>query len=327
MKILVTGGAGYIGSITCQELLKQGFEVVVFDSLECGYKEAIQGVELVEGNIKDKDKVQEALSKHKIEAVVHFAAYIQMGESMENPSKYFDNNLVGSLSLLEAMREEGVKKIVFSSTAGVYGNPERVPIKEDDRQEPENPYGESKLMVEKMLEWYDRVNDFKSIAIRYFNAAGASLDGRLGEAHNPESHLIPNVIKAVMEEKEFNLFGDDYPTKDGTCIRDYIHVLDLAEAHILALKALEKGHKSDVFNAGGGRGYSNREVIEMVKRVSGKDLKVKVVPRRPGDANELVADSNKLQKELNWQPKYSDLKTIVETAWKWHSKHPEGYTE
>lgn len=315
----MTGGAGYIGSITARELKKEGFEVVIFDSLEKGHEKAVKGFELVKGNTKDQGLVAKTLRKYKIGAVMHFAAYIEMGESMKKPDKYFDNNVIGTVGLLEAMMETKVDKLIFSSTAGVYGNPERVPIKEDDRKLPENPYGQSKLMVEEILDFYDRIYDLRSICIRYFNAAGASLDGKMGEAHKPESHLIPNLIKAVMENKEFVLYGDDYPTPDGTCIRDYIHVLDLAEVHILALKALEKGHKRGVYNAGGGRGYSNKEVVEMVKKVSGKDLKVKVGSRRPGDANELVADSSKFQKEFNWKPKYSDLKTIVESAWKWHA--------
>jgi len=319
MKVLVTGGAGYIGAITAQELKKQGYEVVIFDSLEKGYKEAVKDFKLVKGKIHDQELVAKTLKQNEIEAVMHFAAYIEMGESMENPSKYYENNVIGTVGLLEAMVEAGVKKMIFSSTAGVYGNPERLPIKEEDRKLPENPYGQSKLIVEKILRFYDMTHELRSISIRYFNAAGATLDGKLGEAHRPESHLIPNVIKAVLEKKEFKLFGDDYPTSDGTCIRDYIHVLDLAEVHILALKALEKGHKTDVYNAGAGKGYSNKEVIEMVKKVSEKDLRVKIEPRRPGDANELVADSSKLKKEFKWQPKHSDLKTIVETAWKWHS--------
>jgi len=319
MKVLVTGGAGYIGAITAQELKKQGYEVVIFDSLEKGYKEAVKGFKLIKGKVHDQELVAKTLKQYEIEAVIHFAAYIEMGESMENPSKYYENNVIGTVSLLEAMVKTKIKKMIFSSTAGVYGNPERLPIKEEDRKLPENPYGQSKLMVEKILKFYDMTHGLRSISIRYFNAAGATLDGKLGEAHRPESHLIPNVIKAVLENKAFKLFGDDYPTPDGTCIRDYIHVLDLAEVHILALKALGKGHKTDVYNAGAGKGYSNKQVIETVKAVSGKDLRVKIEPRRPGDANELVADSGKLKKEFKWRPKHSDLKTIVETAWKWHS--------
>ncbi len=325
MKVLVTGGAGYIGSIVANALTKQGFEVVVYDSLENGYREAIEGLDLVKGNTKDTKKLVKVIKQKKIEAVMHFAAYIQMGESMIDPHKYIDNNVVGSVGLFEAMIETGVKKLIFSSTAGVYGNPERVPIKEEDRKLPENPYGESKLMVEKILDWYDRIHKLRSIAIRYFNAAGATLDGKLGEAHQPESHLIPNVIKAALSGKEFKLFGDDYETRDGTCVRDYIHVLDLAEAHILALQSLEKGHKSDVYNAGTGKGFSNLEVVEMVKKVSGEDFKVLIGPRRPGDANELVADSSKFASEFGFKPKHSDLETIIESAYKWHASHPNGY--
>ena len=325
MNILVTGGAGFIGSITSHELKKQGFKVIILDTLENGYEKAIKGFELVKGNIKDQKLVTKVLKKYKVEAVMHFAAYIEMGESMENPHKYFDNNLVGTVALLEAMIKAGVKKMIFSSTAGVYGNPKRVPIKEEDRKQPENPYGQAKLMTEQTLEFYNKIYNLKSISLRYFNAAGATLDGSLGEAHKPESHLIPNIIKAAIKDEEFTLFGDDYPTSDGTCIRDYIHVLDLAEAHILALKALKDGHKTDVYNAGTGKGYSNKEVIEMVRKVTDKDLKVKIDKRRAGDANELIADSSKMQKEFNWQPKYSDLKTIVKTAYKWHLKHSNGY--
>lgn len=325
MKILVTGGAGYIGSITASELNKLGHKVVIYDSLENGYRQAVKQLKLVKGKIQDAEKVAKVLKKEKIEAVIHFAAYIEMGESMEKPDKYFENNVFGSLQLFKAMVDAKVNKLVFSSTAGVYGNPKRIPIKETDRCLPENPYGQSKLMIEQMLRFFDQTYGLRSIAIRYFNAAGASLDGSLGEAHKPESHLIPNVIRAVINSQEFSLFGDDYSTKDGTCVRDYIHVLDLAETHILALKALQAGHKTDVYNAGTGKGYSNKEVVEMVKKVSGKDITVKIDKRRPGDANELVADSSKLKKELNWQPRYSDLKTIVETAWKWHSTHPSGY--
>ena len=326
MRVLVTGGAGYIGSIVCRQLTQKGFEVVVLDSLENGSRQAAGGLKLVKGKTHDQDLVKKTLAQEKIEAVMHFAGYIAMGESMENPAKYFDNNVVGAVGLFEAMAEAGVTKIIFSSTAGVYGNPERVQIKEEDSKLPENPYGESKLMVEKMLDWYDRIQGLRSISLRYFNAAGAALDGSLGEAHRPESHLIPNVIRAAMTGDGFKLYGNDYPTPDGTCIRDYIHVLDLADAHILALKALRDGHETAVYNAGTGKGYSNRQVIDMVEKVSGKKVKVEVHPRRPGDANELVADSTKLQKEFNWKPKYSDLKTIVATAWKWHSKHPEGYS-
>lgn len=307
MKVLVTGGEGYIGRIVNQELIKAGFETVIYD---------LKNNE----DIKDSSKLAKILTQEKIEAVMHFAAFIEMGESMEKPEKYFENNFFGSVCLVNAMLEAGVKKMIFSSTAGVYGNPERIPIKEDDRKLPENPYGQSKLMTEQFLDFYDRTYNFRSIALRYFNAAGATLDAKMGENHQPESHLIPNVIKAALKDKEFTLFGNDYPTGDGTCVRDYIHVLDLAAAHILALKALMTGHKTEVYNVGTGKGYSNLEVIKMVEKVSGKKVKVKIEPKRTGDANELVADSNKLKKEFKWQPKYSDLETIVKTAWQWHSR-------
>lgn len=307
MKVLVTGGEGYIGKIVNQELIKAGFETVIYD-LKNGH------------DIKNSDLLTKILTQEKIEAVMHFAAFIEMGESMAKPQKYFDNNFFGSVCLVNAMLKAKVNKLIFSSTAGVYGNPESLPIKETARKLPENPYGQSKWMTEQFLDFYDRAYGFKSISLRYFNAAGASLDGKMGENHQPESHLIPNIIKAVLSDKEFTLFGNDYPTADGTCVRDYIHVLDLAEAHILALKALENGHKTEVYNVGTGKGYSNLEVIKMAEKVAGKKIKVKIEPRRTGDANELVADSSKLQSEFKWRPKYSDLETIVKTAWRWHKK-------
>ncbi len=314
MKVLVTGGEGYIGAITAQEMIKNNHQVVIYDKKN---NQAIQDTKLLEKVIKEE----------KIEAVIHFAAYIEMGESMEEPAKYFDNNLVGSQHLIHTMVNTGVKYLIFSSTAGVYGNPLRVPIKEEDRKLPENPYGQSKLMTEELLEFYDRIYGLRSISLRYFNAAGAPPAGGLGENHNPESHLIPNLIQAILQDREFTLFGNDYPTKDGTCIRDYIHVLDLAKAHILALEALVSGHKTDVYNVGTGKGYSNLEVIKMAEKVSGKKLKVKVVAHRPGDANELVADPSKIQKDLGWRPKYSDLETIITTAWQWHLKTFRSGTE
>ncbi len=307
MKVLVTGGAGYIGTICAAALENTGHQPVIYDLKN-------------KQDIKDSALLKKILKQEKIEAVMHFAAYIEMGESMTNPQKYFDNNFLGSQSLLDAMTETGVKKIIFSSTAGVYGNPRGrgVPIKEEDRKAPENPYGQSKLMVEELLQFYDRTEAVRSISLRYFNAAGATLDFKMGEAHRPESHLIPNVIKAVLKNKEFVLHGNDYPTKDGTCVRDYIHVADLAQAHILALKALASGHPTDVYNVGTGKGYSNLEVIKMIEKVSGKKVKLKIGPRRPGDANELVADPAKIKQELGWRPQHSDLETIVTTAWNWH---------
>lgn len=307
MNVLVTGGAGYIGGITAQLLKKAGYQPVIFDKKN-------------NQDIKDTALLIKTIKQEKIQAVLHFAAFIEMGESMENPQKYFANNFLGSQSLLEAMTQTGINKIIFSSTAGVYGNPQRLPIKEENRKAPENPYGLSKLMTEELLKFYDRIYGIRSVSLRYFNAAGAALDGKLGEAHQPESHLIPNVIKAVLQNQPFPLNGNDYPTHDGTCVRDYIHVVDLAQAHILALETLINCHKTDVFNVGTGRGYSNLEVIKMVEKVSGQKVKLKTGRRRPGDANELVADVTKITKELGFKPQYSDLETIVKTAWRWHAK-------
>ncbi len=322
MNILITGGAGYIGSITARQLAKAGFEPIIYDSLEKGHRQSVKDFELVIGETQDWKFLVNVLRQKKIKAVIHFAAYIEMGESMKNPRKYFFNNFCGSLSLFRAMLKANVKKLVFSSTAGVYGQPKRLPIKEEESKNPGNPYGESKLMVEKVLQWYDKIYSLRSISLRYFNAAGATLDGRLGEDHKPETHLIPNILKAIKDQKEFSLYGNDYQTKDGTCIRDYIHVLDLAKAHILALETLEKGHKTDIYNIGTGKGYSNKEVIKAAEEVAGKKLNVKIRPRRPGDVDNLVADSTKFQKEFNWQPKYSDLQTIIKSAWKWHQTLP-----
>lgn len=307
MNILVTGGAGYIGRITAANLKQSGFNPVIYD-LKNGQ------------DIADTKKLIAVITKNNIKAVIHFAAFIEMGESMAKPAKYFTNNFLGSQSLLEAMTATKADKIIFSSTAGVYGNPERTPIKETDRKLPENPYGLSKLMVEEALQFYDRIYRIKSISFRYFNAAGASLDGKMGENHQPETHLIPNIIKAILTNKEFKLFGSDYPTRDGTCVRDYIHVLDLAQAHVLGLKALLSGHQTDVFNLGTGKGYSNLEIIKTAEKVSGKKVRLKIEARRPGDANELVADPDKIKHSLGWQPRHSDLKTIISTAWNWHKK-------
>jgi UDP-glucose 4-epimerase len=318
MKVLVTGGAGYIGSITCCQLARAGFEPVVYDSLEKGHRESVSDFKLIVGQTQNQELLTRVLKEEKIEAVVHFAAYIEMGESMKDPGKYFSNNTFGSLSLFQAMIAAGIKKLIFSSTAGVYGQPQKLPIKEEEPKNPNNPYGESKLMVEKILSWYDKIYNFRSITLRYFNAAGATLDGTLGENHHPESHLIPNVIKAAIKDKQFTLYGQDYPTPDGTCIRDYIHVLDLAQTHIIALQALNKGYKSGQYNVGTGKGYSNRQIIKMVEKVTGKKVKVKVGPKRPGDVPQLVADNQKFCQEFSWQPQYSDLETIIKTAWNWY---------
>lgn len=321
MKVLVTGGAGYIGAITSREIESAGHEVIIFDHFTSHTPDKIGNTPYIEGDVTNYDQIKEALDKTRPDAVMHFAAYIEMGESVENPRKYYHNNVLGSMNLAKAMVETGVGKLVFSSSAGIYGNPENIPIKEDDNKRPTNPYGETKLAVERMFRWYEMPYGLRSISIRYFNAAGATLDGSMGEDHDPESHIIPNIINAQLEGREFKLFGDDYPTPDGTPVRDYVHVVDLASAHITALEKLEGGANSNKYNAGTGKGYSNKQIIEMVEKVSGNPVKVKVLPRRPGDANELVADVSKIKEELDWQPKHSDLETIVKTAYKWHKNN------
>lgn len=324
MTILVTGGAGYIGSFMVRRLLDDGHRVVILDSLVRGHTSALDPrAEFVQGTLLDKDIPRKLFSEKQIDAVFHFAAYISMAESMEKPSMYFTNNLIATLNLLDAMVENNVDKIIFSSTAGVYGNPEEVPIPEDHAKNPENPYGESKLMVERVLYWYHRINRIRYVVLRYFNASGAALDGSLGEAHDPESHIIPNAIKALLENRPFILYGEDYDTPDGTCVRDYIHVLDLAEAHMLGLKKLIENEGGYTFNVGTGEGYSNKQILDMVQKVSGKVLNVEISGRRPGDADELVADPQRIQQELNFTPKYSDLETIISSAWKWHTQHRE----
>lgn len=317
MRVFVTGGVGYIGAITAHALVKAGHEVTVFDHTPDSAGKLGQ-IRLVQGDLLDPNAIGDAISQFKPDSVIHFAAYIQMGESVENPQKYYTNNVFGSYNLLSACVEYGVDKLVFSSSAGVYGNPAKLPIPEDSCKEPTNPYGETKLGVERLLKWYEEPYGLRSISIRYFNAAGAT--DTLGEDHQPESHLIPNIIRAQLEDKEFILFGNDYETKDGTCIRDYIHVVDLADAHIKALEALEAGAKSTAYNAGTGVGYSNLEVVKMVEHVSGKPVKLKFAPRRPGDAGELVADVSRIKADLGWQPKHSDLETIVKSAYQFHSK-------
>jgi len=327
VKILVTGGAGYIGSEMVHQLIEHGDEVTVFDNLSGGHPEALKNLKInfVEGDILDKNSLDRVFSEEKFDAVIHFAGVISMKESTENPFKYFQINTFGALNLVETMVKHKVLKLIFSSTAGVYGNPVKTPINEDDPKNPTNPYGESKLTVEKILGWYDKTFGLRSISLRYFNAAGASLDGNFGEDHQDESHIIPLACKAALQNREFTIYGNDYQTKDGTCIRDYVHIIDLCQAHLLALNALENNHLTDNFNVGPGIGYSNNEVINMVKKISGVDFPVRYDQRRPGDADELVADSTKIKKDLGWEPKYSDLQTIVESAWKWHQNHPEGY--
>jgi UDP-glucose 4-epimerase len=323
-KILVTGGAGYIGSFIVRELKEEGFDVVIVDNLSQGHKEAVPGFELHKIDLtKDTTKLKSLFKNNKFDGVIHMASFIAMGESFNNPNKYFHNNLMGAMNLLDAMLKYKVNKIVFSSSAGVYGSPEKLPIKEDAQKKSENPYGETKLVIENMLHWFDKAYDFKSVSIRYFNAAGAALDGSIGEAHPVESHIIPLIIKAALEGKEFTLFGDDYNTPDGTCVRDYVHVLDLAKAHTAAIRYLINGGKTNQYNAGTGGGYSNKEIVEEVKKATG-DFKVKMGPRRPGDADTLYASIDKIKKDLGWKPKYK-LKDIIKTAYQWHKSHPSGY--
>lgn len=326
MKVLVTGGAGYIGSQMVRQLVDKNYEVVVLDSLEDGHRAAVpKNVTLVIGDIHGQKLLDSLFNKHKFEAVLHFAGVISMAESMKDPYKYFYINTFGALSLLEVMVRHNVPRLIFSSTAGVYGDPARTPIKEEDEQSPTNPYGESKLMVERMLSWYDKVFNLTSISLRYFNAAGGTVDGKFGEDHKEETHIIPLAIKSALEKSQFTIYGSDYKTKDGTNFRDYVHVIDLCDAHLLALDALINNHKTDFYNVGPEIGFSNKEVVTMVKKVTGVDFPVTIGERRSGDADSLIADSTKIKKELGWKPKYSDLKTIIETAWRWHKSHPEGY--
>ncbi|HUV71569.1 MAG TPA: UDP-glucose 4-epimerase GalE [Clostridia bacterium] len=325
MKILVTGGAGYIGSHTVAELLQAGHEVVVFDNLVYGHKEAIK-CPLIVGDLLNQKEINQVFEKEEFEGVIHFAAYALAGESMQKPAKYFENNLQGGINLLEAMRNHQVNKIVFSSTCAIYGYPKKLPVAEEEEKKPVSVYGESKLMFEQILAWYDQLLGIKNVCLRYFNAAGASLDGSIGEDHQPETHIIPIAMQTALGQREkFTIFGDDYQTPDGTNIRDYIHVLDLATAHIKALEYLLKEKKSNYFNAGIGKGYSNKEILEMVKKVSGIDFKVEIGPRREGDPEAVYADNGKIKKVLGWEPKYSELKTIIESAWKWHQAHPQGF--
>lgn len=319
MKILVTGGAGYIGSITVKQLLKAGHDVVVFDSLEYGHKTAVT-CPLIVGDLLSKSDI-EKLNDYTFDAVIHFAAYLQVGESMENPYRYFTNNLLGGLNLLEYMKHHQIPFFVFSSTSAIFGTPKTLPVVEDALKDPQSVYGETKYMFERILSWYDKIFGIKSVSLRYFNAAGASLDGTLGEDHTPETHIIPVAISKAIKNEQFSLFGDDYPTPDGTCIRDYVHVEDLAIAHMQALDYLVKEKQSDTFNLGVGRGYSNKEVIAMVKKISGVDFPVVVAPRRVGDAAQVFADNKKATELLGFNPQYSDLETIVKTAWQWHTRN------
>lgn len=320
MKVLVTGGAGYIGSITVKYLESQGHEVVVYDNLSYGHRESVKS-KLIVGDLVDKEFLFSSLKNEKFDGVIHFAAYALAGESMKDPNKYFYNNTIGGLNLLEYMRSSGMNKIIFSSTCAIYGTPDRLPVTENESKKPESVYGESKLIFEKILDWYEKIYGIKYFNLRYFNASGAALDGSLGETHNPETHIIPIAIKSAINNTPFSLFGDDYETKDGTCVRDYIHVEDLAIAHLQALNHLNETGVSDSVNLGAGVGYSNKEVIDVIKKISGKDFPVEYKPRRSGDPAMIYADNSKAREILKFNPKYSDLETIIRTAWQWHTKN------
>ena len=320
--VLVTGGAGYIGSHTCKALATAGYMPIAYDNLVYGHRWAVKWGPLVEGDLADVGRVRETLERYEIDSVIHFAAFAYVGESMCEPGKYFRNNSVNTLNLLEAMQDAGADKIVFSSTCATYGLPAQVPLTEDDAQNPINPYGESKLFVEKMLHWWGNAHGLRSTALRYFNAAGADPDGEIGEDHTPETHLIPLAIEAAMGERShIDVYGTDYATPDGTAIRDYIHVSDLAHAHVQALERLEAGAATSALNLGTGRGYSVKEVIAMVERVSGRRVPVMHAPRRAGDPPELVARVSRAREALGWEPRWSSLETIIETAWQWHSRN------
>ena len=325
MKVLVTGGAGYIGSIVTSELLKAGNEVVVYDNLSTGNRAAVlPEAELVVGDIADRDRLDQLMSAHKFDGVMHFAALIEAGESMKVPTHFFRNNHSHTLTLLEAMLAHGIDRFVFSSTAALYGNPERTPIEEDDRLRPTNPYGESKLLVEQTLNWLNQIHGLKYACLRYFNAAGATAE--LGQDHHPESHLIPLTLQVPLgKRKEIAIYGTDYDTPDGTCVRDYIHIVDLASAHILSLKALGEKRSKLIYNLGTGTGFTVRQVIEVARKVTGHPIPVVETPRRPGDPAVLIASSRKIQSELGWKPKYPELEAIIASEWAWFEKHPQGY--
>jgi UDP-arabinose 4-epimerase len=316
--VLVTGGAGYIGSQTCKALAAAGYSVVTYDSLVYGHEHAVKWGSFVRGDILDRDRLIETMKEHRPSAVLHFAAFAYVGESVSEPEKYYRNNVLGSFTLLSAMRECGIDKIVFSSTCATYGIPDRIPITEDARQHPENPYGSTKFLVERMLADYRSAYGLKSIALRYFNAAGADPDGEIGEDHEPETHLIPLVLQAAGGTRpSITVFGNDYDTPDGTCIRDYVHVADIAEAHILALAKLEQGEHRPAYNLGTERGTSVAEIIAAARKVTGKPISVVMGERRSGDPACLLADSSLARKELGWRPRYRDIEGIIETAWKW----------
>lgn len=327
--ILVLGGAGYIGSHTVWELIESGKDVVVVDNLETGFRAAVHPeAKFYEGDIRNRDFIDSVFEKEKIDGVIHFAANSQVGESMIKPLKYYNNNLCGTENLLESMVSHGIQKIVFSSTAATYGEPESIPIHETDRTVPTNCYGETKLSMEKMFKWTANAYDLRYVSLRYFNACGAHPNGKIGEAHNPETHLIPLILQVPNGQREYiSIFGTDYDTKDGTCVRDYIHVNDLAQAHILALKYLQEGKESNIFNLGNGVGFTVKEVLETARRVTGHPIPDREEARRAGDPSTLIASSDKAKEVLGWRPEFDDLETIISTAWNWHKNHSQGYKE
>lgn len=326
MTILVTGGAGYIGSTVVHELVAAGEEVVVFDNLSQGHREAVpDAVPLATGDLDDRSRIDETMEEHEPDAIMHFASHTLVGESMENPFLYLDRNVRCGLNLIRSAVDHGVERFILSSTANLFGKPETIPIDEDERIDPGSPYGESKHALERTLSWLDKLGHLRYAALRYFNAAGAAHED-LGEDHDPETHLIPIVLEVALGQRDqITIFGDDYDTRDGTCIRDYVHVLDLAQAHILALDALEEGSRT--YNLGVGEGYSVREVVETARTVTGRDIPAEAGDRRPGDPATLIASSRRIREDLGWQPAHSDLESIIASAWAWHEKHPHGYDD
>ena len=324
--ILVIGGAGYIGSYMCKYLAKHGYNPIVFDNLIYGHRQTVKWGPFIKGSMSDSNLLREIFEKYQIVAVMHFAAFCYVGESVTEPAKYYRNNVSDTINLLQIMIEKKISNFIFSSTCATYGEPVEIPITENHPQNPINPYGKSKLMVEQILDDFRNAYGLQSVSLRYFNAAGADPEGELGEDHSPETHIIPLVLQTPLGQREtINIFGDDYQTKDGTCIRDYIHIADLAQAHLLALERLLNGFDGERYNLGNGDGYSVKEVIEVARQVTGKQIPLKIVERRPGDPAVLIGSSEKIVNELGWKPQFADLNTIIETAWKWHKSHPDGY--
>jgi len=328
LKVLVTGGAGYIGSHTARQLAAEGYEVVIYDNLSRGHREAVSGFNFVRGDVRDKDRLRRVIKEEGISAVLHFAANSQVGESVENPELYYENNVAGGLSLLSVVLETGIKYFIFSSSAAVYGEPQYVPIDEEHTLNPTNPYGETKVILERALAAYDKAYNLKSVSLRYFNACGAHMGEDIGEDHEPETHLIPLVLKTALGQREqLIVFGKDYPTKDGTAVRDYIHVDDLARAHVISLKYLLDGGETTCFNLGNGNGFSVLDVIKAAEKVTGRKVPYKFGNRRPGDPAILVASAEKIKRELGWEPEITSLERIIQSAWEWHRKHPTGFAK